>query len=80
MACFWARGRRSESTWSLCTLALTEKEPGCSGCHPNPGSPCKCNQSPKREDQHLSRHLCMPSWEMDPRLHSIVSSSLLGLE
>lgn len=78
MACLWAGGRRSQSTWSLCTLALTERESG-SGCHPNPGSPCKCKQSPKCEDQHLSRHLCMPRWEMPPPLHSIVSSSLLGL-
>lgn len=51
MACFGAGGRWSESTRSLCSLALTEREAACSGCHPNPGSPCKCKQSLEREDQ-----------------------------
>lgn len=56
-----------------------ERELGSSSCCPNPGSPCKCKQSPKREDQHLFRHICMPRWEIHLPLHSIVSSSLLGL-
>lgn len=71
--------RRSESTWSFCTLVLMERELGCSGCYPSPGSPCKCKQSPKCEDQHPCRHICTPRWEIHPLLHSIVSSSLLGL-
>lgn len=48
-------------------------------CCPSPGSLCKCKQSPMHEDQHLFRHICMPGWEIHPPLHSIVSSSLLGL-
>lgn len=78
MACFSAGGKKEREHLIPLHIGSDRKGAGLFQLLSQPWLSMR-QQSPKREDQHLSRHIWTPRWEIHPPLHSIVSSSLLGL-